>query len=73
MDYALSEAAQKVFAAKGYRSIIPALVDEKTYPDPPKLFEIEKLGGWTAVMKRFFDPEDSIMQRVQKGLGVSTG
>jgi sulfate/thiosulfate-binding protein len=73
VDYALSEPAQKVFAAKGYRSIIPALVDEQTYPNPPKLFEITRFGGWAAVMKKFFDPQDSIMQRVQKSLGVSTG
>jgi sulfate transport system substrate-binding protein len=73
VDYALTEPAQRVFAAKGYRSIIPALVDRATYPDPPKLFEITKFGGWAAVTKKFFDPKDSIMQRVQKSLGVSTG
>jgi sulfate transport system substrate-binding protein len=73
VDYALSEPAQKVFAAKGYRSVIPALVDKATYPQPPKLFEITRFGGWAAVTKKFFDPKDSIMQRVQKSLGVSTG
>jgi sulfate/thiosulfate-binding protein len=73
VNYALSAPAQKVFAAKGYRSVIPALVDKATYPDPPKLFDITRFGGWAAVTKRFFDPKDSIMQRVQKSLGVSTG
>ena len=73
IDYATSEPAQKVFAAKGYRSVIAALVDKKTYPDPPKQFDITKFGGWDAVMTKFFDPEDSVMQRVEKSLGVSTG
>jgi sulfate/thiosulfate-binding protein len=73
VKYAVSEPAQKIFAAKGYRSIIPSLVDKKTYPDPKKLFEITKFGGWDTVMKKFFDPADSVMQRVEKSLGVSTG
>jgi sulfate transport system substrate-binding protein len=72
IDYATSVPAQKIFAAKGYRSVIDSLVDKKTYPDPPKEFDITKLGGWDAVMKKFFDPKDSVMQRIEKGLGVGT-
>jgi len=72
VDYATSVPAQKIFAAKGYRSVIDALVDKKTYPDPPKEFDITKFGGWDAVMKKFFDPKDSVMQRIEKGLGVGT-
>jgi sulfate/thiosulfate-binding protein len=71
--YVTSTPAQKVFAAKGYRSIIPSLVDKTTYPDPPKEFDITKFGGWDAVMKKFFDPQESVMQSVEKNLGVSTG
>jgi sulfate transport system substrate-binding protein len=73
ITYATSEPAQKIFAAKGYRSVIPALVDTQTYPDPPKQFDITKFGGWDTVMTTFFDPKDSVMQRIEKGLGVSTG
>ncbi|MEY2442693.1 MAG: sulfate/thiosulfate transport system substrate-binding protein [bacterium] len=72
VDYAVSEPAQKIYAAKGYRSVLPALVDKATYPDPKKLFQITKFGGWDTVMKKFFDPADSVMQRVEKSLGVST-
>ncbi len=72
IGYATSVPAQKIFAAKGYRSVIDALVDKKTYPDPPKEFDIAKFGGWDAVMKKFFDPQDSVMQRIEKGLGVGT-
>jgi sulfate transport system substrate-binding protein len=73
VDYATSEPAQKIFAAKGYRSVIPALVDKQTYPVPPKQFDITKFGGWDTVMKKFFDPKASVMQKVEAGLGVSTG
>jgi sulfate/thiosulfate-binding protein len=73
VDYAVSEPAQRIFAAKGYRSVIAALVDKTTYPDPPKQFDITTFGGWDAVMKKFFDPVSSVMQRVEKSLGVSTG
>lgn len=71
--YLASPPAQRVFAEKGYRSIRPELVDERRYPKPKELFTIARFGGWEPVMKRFFDPEDSIMQRVEEGLGVGTG
>jgi sulfate/thiosulfate transport system substrate-binding protein len=73
VDYAVSEPAQRIFAAKGYRPVIAALVDKKAYPDPPKEFDITRFGGWDAVMKNFFDPVRSVMQRVEKSLGVNTG
>lgn len=72
VDYAVSEPAQQVFVEKGYRSVIPALNDEKTYPTSSGLFEITEFGGWDTVMKEFFDPEDSVMQQIQESLGVST-
>ncbi|MEA2156549.1 MAG: sulfate/thiosulfate transport system substrate-binding protein [Solirubrobacteraceae bacterium] len=73
IDFATSAAGQKIFAAKGYRSVIPALVDKQKYPDPPGEFDITKFGGWDAVMKKFFDPTKSVMQKIEAGLGVSTG
>jgi sulfate/thiosulfate transport system substrate-binding protein len=73
VDYATTAPAQRIFAAKGYRSVLPALVDKQRYPDPPKQFEITKFGGWDTVMKKFFDPKDSVMQRIEQGLGVNTG
>jgi sulfate/thiosulfate transport system substrate-binding protein len=72
VDYATFAPAQKIFAAKGYRSVIDGLVDQARYPAPRRQFDITKFGGWDAVMKRFFDPEDSVMQRIEKSLGVST-
>ena len=72
-EFATSEPAQKIFAAKGYRSVIDELVDAERYPEPGKLFDITRFGGWAPVMKKFFDPKDSVMQRIERSLGVSTG
>jgi sulfate/thiosulfate transport system substrate-binding protein len=72
LDYVRSPAGQKVFAANGYRSVIPSLVDHKQYPTPSGLFTIDKFGGWDAVMKKYFDPSDSVMARIERGLGVAT-
>jgi sulfate/thiosulfate transport system substrate-binding protein len=72
IDFATSQPAQEIFAAKGYRSVIDAVVDKQRYPDPPKQFDITKFGGWDSVMKKFFDPRDSVMQRIEKSLGVGT-
>lgn len=73
VDYARSPAGQKVFAAKGYRAVREDLVDESRYPTPSGLFTIERFGGWKKVMKEFFDPKDSVMAEIERGLGVATG
>jgi len=73
IDFATSEPAQRIFAEKGYRSVIDELVDPEQYPEPAKLFDITRFGGWAPVMKKFFDPKASVMQRIEKSLGVSTG
>src|SRR6187200_3781448 len=61
VDFLRTEQAQKVFAEKGYRSVIPSLVDASVYPEPKTLFTIDDLGGWAEVQKTFFDREDGIM------------
>ena len=71
INYAQSEPAQKVFAEKGYRSVIKSLVDPKKYPTPSGLFTIEKFGGWSKVNDEFFDPE-GIVGKIEQSLGVPT-
>jgi sulfate/thiosulfate-binding protein len=73
IDFATSPPAQRIFAAKGYRSVIPSLVDKRTYPDPPNEFDIRRFGGWDTVMAKFFDPKKSVMQQIEASLGVGTG
>ena len=70
IDYARSEPGQKVFAEKGYRSILPELVEADRYPEPESLFTIEKFGGWEKVMADFFDREDGIMAEIERELGA---
>ena len=73
IDFVRSEQAQKIFAGKGYRSIIPELVDAKKYPKPAKQFEIDKFGGWDAVNDKFFDPEKGVIGDINRDLGQATG
>jgi sulfate/thiosulfate transport system substrate-binding protein len=72
LDFLFTPAAQKLFAAKGYRPVDPSLVDAKTYPTPSGLFKITDFGGWTAVTPKFFDPQNGIVARIEQERGVST-
>jgi sulfate/thiosulfate-binding protein len=68
-----SDAGQKIFAASGYRPVNPALVDKTKFPTPPGLFTIDKLGGWSTVTKKFFDPASGLVAKIEQQNGVSTG
>ena len=72
LDFLKTDEAQKIYASKGYRSIIPDQVDKSTYPDPKKLFEIDKFGGWDKVNAEFFDPDKGAVAKIEQDLGVST-
>jgi sulfate/thiosulfate-binding protein len=71
LDFLRTEKAQKVFAEKGYRSVLPSLVDASVYPKPKTLFTIQDLGGWDEVQKTFFDREDGIMAGIQREVGAA--
>jgi sulfate/thiosulfate transport system substrate-binding protein len=64
--------AQRVFVSKGYRSVLPSLQDKQRFPVPAGLFTIDKLGGWTSVNDRFFDPQKGVLVTVEKSKGVAT-
>jgi sulfate/thiosulfate transport system substrate-binding protein len=65
--------AQRIFAEKGYRTVREDLKDEKAYPTPAALFEIDELGGWSKVNDEFFDPESGKIAEIFRGQGKSTG
>jgi sulfate/thiosulfate transport system substrate-binding protein len=71
LDYIRSEEAQRVFGKAGYRPVNEALADEFQYPQPQKLFTIDKFGGWEKVQKQFFDREDGIMAGIQREVGAA--
>jgi sulfate transport system substrate-binding protein len=72
VDWLHSDAAQKIWAERGYRPVVPSLVDKSKFPTPAGLFTIADLGGWDKVMTQFFDPNGGSVAKVEQGLGVST-
>jgi sulfate/thiosulfate transport system substrate-binding protein len=70
-------ASQQVFADYGYRPVMKSVEEKnrKKFPVRPGLFTIDQLGlgGWEKVQKRFFDPRTSVMARIQRQVGGSTG
>ena len=69
-------AAQQVFADNGYRPVVKSVLEKnrKKFPVRPGEFTINQLGlgGWEKVQKRFFDPKNSIMARIERQIGGST-
>ena len=69
--------SQQVFADYGYRPVVKSVenANRKKFPVRPGLFTIDQLGlgGWERVQTRFFDPKSSIMARIQRQVGGSTG
>jgi sulfate/thiosulfate-binding protein len=72
VSYLLSPAGQRIWASEGYRPVIPGIAAPGQFPTPAGLFAIESLGGWSAVDKRFFEPETGIVTKIEQSLGVST-
>jgi sulfate/thiosulfate-binding protein len=74
LDFVYTPEAQKVFAETGYRPVVPEVLDQfkDKFPTPSDLFTIDDVGGWDDVMTKFFDPDSSVMQRIEQGLGVPT-
>jgi len=72
VEFTRGDEAQRIFGEKGYRSVNPDLVDKSKYPTPQNLFTIDDLGGWSAVNKEFFDPENSVMASINKDQGFPT-
>ncbi len=72
VSYLLSPAGQKIWAAEGYRPVVPGVAAPGQFPTPAGLFTIETLGGWKAVTKQFFEPETGIVTKIEQSLGVST-
>jgi sulfate/thiosulfate-binding protein len=74
LDYVLSEPAQERFASWGYRPVNQAVLSEHAdeFPNPPGLFTIDDLGGWTKVNDEMFDPEKGSIAKIEEEAGVST-
>ena len=73
VDYLHTDAAQKIFASKGYRPVVKADLDPTQFPTPAQLFTIDDLGGWSTVNTQFFDPTSGSITKIENSLGVTGG
>jgi len=69
-----STQAQTILGQTGYRPVVPSVAAKfvSTFPTTSRTFTIDDVGGWDQVMTKFFDPDNSIMQKVEQSIGVST-
>jgi sulfate transport system substrate-binding protein len=72
IDFLRSKQGQEIFQSKGYRPVDQSLLDKSKFPTPAQLFKIDKLGGWSSVNDKFFDPDNGVVAKIEKSLGVST-
>ena len=72
ISFLRSKQGQEIFQSKGYRSINESLLDKSKFPTPANLFTIDKVGGWDTVSDKFFDPDNGVVAKIEKSLGVST-
>ncbi|MDQ1382857.1 MAG: sulfate/thiosulfate transport system substrate-binding protein [Actinomycetota bacterium] len=72
LQYLYTPAAQRIFADNGYRPVVAGVAKADEFKNPPVLFKITDLGGWTEVTDKFFDPDKGIVAGIEKGIGVST-
>jgi sulfate/thiosulfate transport system substrate-binding protein len=72
LKFLYSKAAQKIFAANGYRPVVSGVVKANKFPTPKGLFTIDDLGGWPAVTDKFFDPDTGIVTQIERNNGVAT-
>jgi sulfate/thiosulfate transport system substrate-binding protein len=71
-DFLFTEEAQRIYQDHGYRTVLTNLANESEFPTPPKLFEIDRFGGWDKVRAEFFDPENGSVAQIEEELGVAT-
>lgn len=70
LDYIWSDEGQQLWSDNGYRPVNQALLDEKKFPVPEDLFDIDEFGGWEQVTDEFFDEETGKVAAIEKELGV---
>src|ERR671917_783311 len=72
VDFLYTKEAQQIFADTGYRPVVDGVESQHDFPDPPKLFDISKFGGWDKVNDEFFDPEAGVVAEIFQSQGKST-
>ena len=72
VDFLQGPEAQKIFGEKGYRPVDEDALGQFDYPQPSGLFTIKDVGGWDAVMTKFFDRDTGLVAKIESDLGIST-
>jgi sulfate transport system substrate-binding protein len=74
LDYVLSKPAQERFASWGYRPVNEEVLaaNKDRFPNPPGLFGIDDLGGWSKVDDELFDVDTGAIAKLEEDAGVST-
>jgi sulfate/thiosulfate transport system substrate-binding protein len=74
LGYVLSRPAQQRFADWGYRPVNQDVLaaNASKFPNPPGLFTIDDLGGWSVVDDTFFDVDKGSIAKLEEDAGVST-
>src|SRR3954467_7831166 len=71
--YLWSATAQRAFGEQGFKPVVKSVAKHYRLYNPPGLFTIHSkrygLNGWLKVNKRFFDPKNGIMARIEASLG----
>ena len=69
VKFLYSAQGQTLFGQAGYRPVLKSVLRKFSYPVRPWLFTVGYVGGWTKVQKQFFDPDNGVMAKIEKGLG----
>ncbi len=78
VNWLYTPAAQTILAQTGYRPVLSSVSSAFSTAFPsaqnPTEFTISDVdsGGWDDVMTKFFDPTNSVMQKIESSIGVST-
>ncbi|HEX6508047.1 MAG TPA: sulfate ABC transporter substrate-binding protein [Chloroflexota bacterium] len=73
LQFLWSTRGQQLFAAKGYRPVVPSVAKTYHFKKPKTLFTIRSfgLGGWSKVQPQFFDPQKGVMATIERNKGAA--
>jgi sulfate transport system substrate-binding protein len=71
VNFLLGPDGQRIFGKAGYRPVAPEIAGEFSYPQPPQLFTIDDLGGWTSIESSLFDRQSGQVARMFASQGIS--
>lgn len=72
VEFIRSEAAQKLWAAHGYRPIYTGMTGP-TPNTPTPFFRFDEPGNWKKIERELFDEQTGSIAKIEQELGVSTG